>query len=454
MSNSIAPHVTRLITSPGLQRLQRRIAEKRRVRKKHPHLVTVYLRINDPYSYVLLQVLDQLASRYPLHYDFRTVLKLQQDMYPAPELWEKNAIVDGGHLAGLYNLQFPPKKPQSTPQRDARVTAQLLHWELQPGYLGNALSLFEAYWQADDVTLDALIDPRIASHVECYQHHLQANENLLKSNGHYLSAMLHYSGEWYWGLDRLEHLEHRLNAMGLGGVGGADVHFNRGYQHFCRQMKPENIPKTDSQKAIELYWSLRSPYSYIGLVRGRQLAGHYHVPLVVKPVLPMVMRRMQVPRAKRFYIIGDVKREADKYGIDFGFIADPLGAGVERCYALYEFAQSAGVGVEFLESYARGVWAEGIRSDTDAGLQQLVERVGLDWQQARGLLKEDSWRLWVQENMAQLYGNDLWGVPSFTYGDVKVFGQDRMDCIEGAIVADLEGMPLSQSADGEPGDKQ
>ena len=107
-----------------------------------------------------------------------------------------------------------------------------------------------------------------------------------------------------------------------------------------------------------------------------------------------------------------------------------------------------GLGVEFLESSARGVWSEGIRSDTDAGLQKLVQRVGLDWQRARGLLKDESWRLWVQENLAQLYGNDLWGVPSFIYGNVKVFGQDRVDCIERAIVADMEGMQLFESADG------
>ena len=149
----------------------------------------------------------------------------------------------------------------------------------------------------------------------------------------------------------------------------------------------------------------------------------------------MIMRRMQVPKTKGRYILHDVKREADKYGIEFGFVADPLGRGVERCYALYEFAQAAGKGNEFLESYARGVWSEGIRSDTDEGLQLLVERVGLDWYRARALLSDDSWRIWVQQNLAEMYGKDLWGVPSFTYGEVRVFGQDRLDCIERAIVS-------------------
>ena len=430
----IMPYLARIATSHRLQRLRRSMAERRRVRHKQPHRVTVYLRLNDPYSFVLLQVLPSLADRYPLQYEFRTVLNLQPEMYPAPRMWENNAFQDGAYLAALYDLDYPQDRPASTPELDRQLTSQLLHWELQPGYLDNALALFKAYWQGDAALVQAQVDPRVTGNVECYQHHLQANESLLQAEGHYLSGMLYYGGEWYWGLDRLVHLERRLNELSLA-PGNTQLAFDRGYRDFCRLGSAGQLSDERRVTPVVVYFSMRSPYSYLGLVRARQLAGHYRIPLVVKPVLPMVMRRMQVPRAKSFYITRDVKREADKYGMDFGFIADPLGRGVERCYALYDFAQAAGKGQEFLESCARGVWAEGIRSDTDAGLQALVERVGLDWQQARPLLANDSWRLWAQENLAELYANGLWGVPSFTYGELRVFGQDRLDCIERAIVA-------------------
>lgn len=435
MSSPIMPHIMRVLTGGRLQGLRRKLAERRRKRGKQPHVVTVYLRINDPYSYVLLQVLRPLAERYPLQYDFRTILNLQPDMYPAPGLWERSAFHDGGYLASLYGLGFPEHRPSSTPERDARLTAQLLHWELQPGYLGNALALFKAYWEGDEAQLEGLLDTRVTENVECYDHHLQSNEGMLKSAGHYLSAMLYYGGEWYWGLDRLEHLERRLNELGLASV-TAPIKFDKGYGDFCRLGSADQVSDEQRKTPLVIYFSIRSPYSYLGLVRARQLTSHYRIPLTIKPVLPMVMRRMQVPRTKGLYILRDVKREAGKYGMDFGFIADPLGEGVERCYALYDFARAAGRGEEFLESYARGVWAEGIRSDTDAGLQQLVERVGLDWREARGHLDSDAWRQWAQDNLADLYANGLWGVPSFTYGELKVFGQDRLDCIERAIVAD------------------
>ncbi len=73
----------------------------------------------------------------------------------------------------------------------------------------------------------------------------------------------------------------------------------------------------------------------------------------------MVMRRMQVAKAKGSYIIFDVIREAQQHGIPLGFLADPVGKGVENCYSLYEFAKSEAKDLKFLESTARGVWGEG-----------------------------------------------------------------------------------------------
>lgn len=440
MSSAVVPHIANMLLSTRLLNLKRGLAERKRKRTQQPHLVTVYLAINDAYSYLLIQVLDDLQKRYQIEFDFRCVLKKQSQMYPAEKLWDKNAFNDGQYLSDLYQLDFPEHNPKNESFAE-QVTAQLLHWELQPGFLKNALPLFKAYWQGDERNIEALINPALVGHVECYEHHLLNNESMLKDNGHYLSAMLHYGGEWYWGLDRLQYLEKRFNDLHLSRDRRLSVKFNLAHTHFCQLMSNEAIKQAGERglntTPIEMYWSIRSPYSYIALLRTRQLASHYGVELVVKPVLPMVMRRMQVPTVKRFYISQDAKREAKQYGIEFGKIADPLGKGVERCYALYEYAKQQGKALEYLESYARGVWAEGIRSDTDAGLQKIVSRSGLDWQEAKTMLMDKRWQVWAQNNLAQLYGNDLWGVPSFIYKDVKAFGQDRVDLIERRLVTEF-----------------
>jgi 2-hydroxychromene-2-carboxylate isomerase len=437
MSNAIVPYLANMLFSTRLLNLKRALQERKRKRRQQPHMVTAYLCINDAYSYLLIQVLADFQTRYGVEFDFRCVLNKQQEMYPAPKLWGKNAFVDGHYLAELYQLDFPQNAPEVSTTFDKQITAQLLHWELEPGFLDKALKLFQYYWQGNELEIQKIVNPAIASHTECYRHHLLANENLLKENGHYLSAMLHYGGEWYWGLDRLQYLEQRLNELGLNNQASV-IKYDLGKKHFCQQLTERSVREACDQglnhEPLEMYWSIRSPYSYIALIRAKQLASYYHVPLVVKPVLPMVMRRMQVPNTKKFYISFDAKREAKQVGLDFGCIADPLGKGVERCYALYEYAQSQGLGLEYLESYARGVWAQGIRSDTDNGLKKIVERAGLNWQEAQSLLSDNTWRSWAQDNLAQLYAEDMWGVPSFKYLDHRVFGQDRINYLERAIV--------------------
>ncbi|MFT4636404.1 MAG: 2-hydroxychromene-2-carboxylate isomerase, partial [Chitinophagales bacterium] len=100
--------------------------------------------------------------------------------------------------------------------------------------------------------------------------------------------------------------------------------------------------------------------------------------------------------------------------------------------------------VELLESVARGVWSEGIRSDTNKGLSKLVARAGLDWNQAQVYLSDNRWRIWAQDNLAELYSYGQWGVPCFRFNDMTVFGQDRLDRIEQAIVSSLQRQTKSQ----------
>jgi 2-hydroxychromene-2-carboxylate isomerase len=106
---------------------------------------------------------------------------------------------------------------------------------------------------------------------------------------------------------------------------------------------------------------------------------------------------------------------------------------VERCYALFEYARSLGREVDYMRTYARAVNAEGIRSETDAGLKVIVECAGLDWQTAKTLLNDESWRQWAEDNRKAMYKCGLWGVPSFRYGQASCWGQDRLWVIEQEI---------------------
>ncbi|RXJ71723.1 disulfide bond formation protein DsbA [Veronia nyctiphanis] len=432
----VAPYFARIFLSDTGLQLTRKFHEVKRKLRKENHRFTVFLAIDDPHSYLLLQVLPELQKRFGVELEFRTVLNRQEEMFPAPELWDANAFKDCQFTAKLYGLSFPDQPPSSDELLKLHATAQLLHNELQPEYLENALSIFESYWFGRHQQLDAEIEPVIKQRVECYRHHLKNNEDVLKKLHHYLSGTIFYGGEWYWSIDRLFFLEQRLNVLLNTSPESQTLLFDRTFADFpdiAETKADAGRSSASSPKAIQVYWSLRSPYSYIGLVRVRKLAEKYGVEVEIKPVLPMVMRRMQVPPTKKFYIIKDVKREANRYGIEFGFISDPLGAGVERCYALYQFAKDQGKGNQYLEACARAAWAEGTDLSTNKGLKRVVESVELDWRGASTQVNDQRWRFWAQENLLELYSKGLWGVPSFSYGDTSVFGQDKLIRIESIV---------------------
>lgn len=428
MKNYIQPWLARVLSSSVLLNLKRHFQELKRIALRQPHRVSVFIRADDPYSYLLLQVLPELTQRYDVSFSYhvvshRMVSDRHDNMYPEPSLWHQNALRDSAHIATLYQLDLPLLEKLPSLESSESVTNHLLSIEQDDDFVERAITLLKAYWNGDRLELSTDHDLSVK---------LSENEDLLNALGHYLSATLHYGGEWYWGIDRLAHLERRLNALKLSNSAEV-VKYSENTKHFCQRLprlvKCQKRPITP----LIIYFSARSPYSYLGLVRGVALARHYNVPIEVKPVLPMMMRGMMVPSRKKWYIFSDTKREALALGLDYGFVADPLGVGVERCYSLFNYAKSQHKEVAYLLAFATAVNARAVRSDTDRGMKKIVQQAGLEWSQAKPLLNTDDWRQWAEANYSEMHALGLWGVPCFQYGDIVVWGQDRIDVIEQAI---------------------
>jgi 2-hydroxychromene-2-carboxylate isomerase len=169
------------------------------------------------------------------------------------------------------------------------------------------------------------------------------------------------------------------------------------------------------------------------------LVERYGVELEMRPVLPMVMRGLGVSSAKRLYIVLDTKREAESLGLPFGRVADPVGEPVERGYSLYAYACRHGREKEFMLSFTRAAFADGIDTGDDAGLRSVVERAGLDWDEARRELGNEDWQPGFEQNRQAMRGCGLWGVPSYRlrgpegHPDFPIWGQDRLWLIEERI---------------------
>jgi 2-hydroxychromene-2-carboxylate isomerase len=433
------PWFARAISSNRTRAFRRTLHRSLATLRGEQNLLRVFINPRDPFGLPLLQALSPLADRFSIRLQLHTVWQLYDAMFPEPELWQNWAQTDAIEVAKLYGLVPPDRQEAPTESELLAALAELLDLEATPDILNPAIAILTELW-TDNSTHPA--NKKVTDH---HRQQLSDNEGRLHRLGHYQGSMVYYQGEWFWGVDRLDHLEHRLMANGLEIQEDVraktpereTLHFTRTWEGLGRdaiKLSQDHPARTP----LEVFFSIRSPYSYLGLERSVDLARAWNLPLQIRPVLPMVMRGQQVPDAKKWYIFHDTKREADKLGIPYGFVADPLGAGVERCYALFDYARSQGLEVEYLLSYARAVNAEGIRSETDRGLERIVTRAGLDWQHAKTLLADQNWRTWAEENRSEMYACGLWGVPSFRYGDINCWGQDRLWVIDNEINKKVE----------------
>jgi 2-hydroxychromene-2-carboxylate isomerase len=407
--------------------------EKARVAQGRRHVVHYFHQVDDPYSALAAACLPRLAARYDVDIDAHVVGPPPDNAAPERARLVAYSRKDAALLAQHHHLAF---KDTGT-QPDAAATRQascLLVAAIAAGrFVEVAGAVSAALWtgRTDGVWPGGPLAPSDAATASSHQ---AAADRLRQQLGHYLGAMFFYGGEWYWGIDRLYHLEQRLQSLGAQKAGADNVLF-----------PPDADGTTPVTSAlappIDFFVSLRSPYSAIVAPRVFALGRLAGVPVRLRYVLPMVMRGLPVPRAKRSYISLDAAREAHARGIPFGRLNDPVGRPTERGLALLALAEREGRGEAYLLSFMQGVWAEGIDAGSDRGLRTIAERAGLAWDACRVALRDDSWRSVAEHNREAMFALGLWGVPSFQVGDLAVWGQDRLWAVQDALMAAPGGTP-------------
>ena len=377
----------------GLRRGWHRLARRGRRRLRFFH------QVDDPYSHLLLQMLPKLVGAVPLSLETIVVPPPQEDH----DLRAAYSLKDATELAARHGLVFEHGGELPDPDSVARANAVLLRGAVD---LGRAADVGAALWRGD--AIDDVDTSSVAAQ-------LADNMGVLERAGHYQGGMLKYEGEWYWGPDRLHYLEARLRDEGLE----------------VAPCLPEATPaEPTSADVLEMFYSFRSPYSYIAIDRVRAMCGKHDVALQLRPVLPMVMRGLKVPLRKRLYIARDVAREARRLGVPFGKLCDPLGIGIEHCMAIFGYAEREGKAAAFASSVGRGAWAEALDIANEEDLATLVRRAGLDWAVAKKRLGDYGWKAMADDNRELLLSLGMWGVPSFRFGDYVIWGNDRLDRLE------------------------
>ncbi len=408
---------------------RRRKLETKRRRAGAAHVVEYFHQVDDGYSHLAAQLLGAFVERYQVRLVCHLVGPPSGPNAPEPDFLLGLSRYDAARIGPRYGLGFPGGSDPPGRELVDLATRILAGVVTDSGaFVDAAPRVGDALWSGSSSALQGLAERYrpVADATSV----LASGERRRADLGHYSGAMFHYGKEWYWGVDRLRHLETRLIELGARPNGGEILSAPPAIEH--------GPHRDDGSMTLEIFPSVRSPYTALSFDAAVHLARTTGVRLRVRPVLPMVMRGVPVTRTKGVYIFMDAAREARSRGLaDWGSYYEPVGRPVERCYSLYPWAVAEGRGVDLLSAFMRAAFREGINTNTDVGLRHVVEAAGLSWADAEAIVGQDVWndRAWrdeIEANRRAMYDLGLWGVPSFRLLDasgetrLRVWGQDRL----------------------------
>jgi 2-hydroxychromene-2-carboxylate isomerase len=201
--------------------------------------------------------------------------------------------------------------------------------------------------------------------------------------------------------------------------------------------------------SVDLFWSFRSPYSYLALPKTMRLVAEYDVEVRARPVYPLAVRvpdffKRADPRFARYVAI-DSRRVAEREGIPFRFPRpDPIVQNmstlevaaeqphIHRLTRLGAAAQLAGRGLPFIYEVSRVLWDGTVeRWNEGDHLAKAAARAGCNLAAFDAAILADPapYGAVIAENERDHAASGHWGVPTFVFAGEPFFGQDRIDVL-------------------------
>lgn len=379
-------------------------------------IADVYLSLNDPHSFMLVQVLSDIEKRFNLTFNLYLVADTTLSSEVDVALLKEWSLKDANYIADKYGLI----KVKSFPNMKSLVTGQQT-WLLQVKTVAQALDVFTHTWLDKFTDHFPLSTPVITAQIN--------NQRRLFRRGYHASGAIFFCGNWFVGIDRLEHLELLLHDKGLNKEDDGVNYYKNNLRFTASNLKEESSP------TIEAFVSLNSPFAYIGLVQAKKLSDHYQVHLSIKPMIPRSMRGRVIDEHKQRYMLLDATREANKLDIPLREYAKPLNQGVINIYALFSFAEKINKSYEFMMAAFDAIYVTPINLELDKNIKTICQKLDMNYEDAIAYAEENDWQKWSEDNYLMLNNLGLWGVPCFKYEDVSCWGQDRLVQIEDAILA-------------------
>jgi len=254
------------------------------------------------------------------------------------------------------------------------------------------------------------------------------------------------------------------------------------WTHFNDNIYPpkvEGVPERrtrivteDDPLEVDVYWSMRSPYSYLALNRLVWLNSNYNVNVNIRPVLPVAVRSTKGGSGKAGGLFGitykvpdsvwDTRRQGKYLGVPFQFpVPDPIWQvwqpdsenwlfthpPEKQPYIFWVtrlacYASLQGKAIDYINQVSYLIWSGVVSPKSKSGstdpakghwpnyVKEYFNRIyGLDYDEAIAYIRENSEevdQVWI-DNAKGMARTGHGGVPLMVYQDEPFFGGDRFD---------------------------
>ncbi len=202
-------------------------------------------------------------------------------------------------------------------------------------------------------------------------------------------------------------------------------------------------------QSVEIYWSFRSPYSYLATARLRKMSETWDIPFNLRPVYPIAVRMpgffKTVNPLWPPYLIRDCLRIAEYEGLPFGWpqpdpVVMDISTGevpqdqpyIHRLTRLGVIAAEDDNAFAFFDEVSRLIWASEVRWTDGDHLANAATRAGFDLaaMDREAIEREAEIGKQITRNEAAQKAAGHWGVPLMVFDGEPFFGQDRLELLE------------------------
>lgn len=201
--------------------------------------------------------------------------------------------------------------------------------------------------------------------------------------------------------------------------------------------------------SLDLFWSFRSPYSYLATRRLVALEADYDLKINVRPVYPIAVRYGEffdrVHPLWAPYLMRDTMRIAEMLNLPYRWPRpDPvqIDPATRRASAVQPYIQrltrlgcaatESGRGLSFLDHVSHLIWSGKVENWHEGShLAEASARAGLDLSALDAQIEStpEKYETTIQNNQAAHEAAGHWGVPTMVFEGEPFFGQDRIELL-------------------------